>query len=165
MSMLRPTKILKIPFNISNKSVIAQLWLLQVSVHFLPFHSKFPPPPPSSQFVIRLPRGPLLDFYSKRSWGAVSTPRKSHTGASVTCGDCTSSTSPSNLSLSPPLLPPPPLRHHRSMIHLSSSAPLEELPFSSGLCGTRLPFLRFPTAAQLTWFFPADTAVLQRPVD
>lgn len=32
----------------------------------------FPPPPPAHprpphQFVIRLPRGPLLDFYSKRS--------------------------------------------------------------------------------------------------
>lgn len=56
--------------------IFAQLWLLQVLVHFLSFQNSFllSSPPSSSQFVIRLPRGPLLDFYSKRSWGAVSTP-------------------------------------------------------------------------------------------
>lgn len=59
-------------------------------------HFNIPPshlsPPPPSQFVTRLPRGPLLDFYSKRSWGAVLTwgnPPPTHTGVSP--GDHSSS--------------------------------------------------------------------------
>lgn len=54
------------------------LWEIQVLIghcrHFRytvsPLSCLFLPPPPPPQFVIRLPRGPLLDFYSKRSWGA-----------------------------------------------------------------------------------------------
>lgn len=87
---------------------------------------------PSSfpQFVIRLPRGPLLDFYSKRSWGAASTLRSSHTGVSVTRGDSALSicTHQPLALFSPLLLPSPSLQHHCNILHLLSSAPLETLP-------------------------------------
>lgn len=89
---------------------------------FLPLIS-LPPPSPPLQFVTRLPRGPLLDFYSKRSWGAVLTrrnPPHTHTGVSVSRGDRTSSSVVASLFLYS-FLPSPPLQHHCNIPHLSST--------------------------------------------
>lgn len=104
------------------------LWMISHAQHFRFTHCKhfkIPPshllsPPPPPQFVIRLPRGPLLDFYSKRSWGASSTLQKPHTCASVTCGD-----SAIYCSHQPLAFTSAPLRHHcsvsSSLTHLRSS--------------------------------------------
>lgn len=122
----------------------------------------------SPQFVIRLPRGPLLDFYSKRSWGA------------STCGTLPTQVwmwametapSPSThqpLAFSSPAPPPPPsssffassatsLQHSSSLIllhHLRSCF----FPPLGAPGWTRLWFLVSPTAAHFpTWSLQPET--------
>lgn len=131
---------------------------------FLPLISLPPSSSSPPQFVIRLPRGPLLDFYSKRSWGAVSTLRSSHTGVSVTRGDRTLSIcthQPLALS-SLPLL----LQHHCSILHLPSSAPLETLSSSFCSCfrGTGHLFLLF-LLLQQKWLFSDRNCSLKTDTD
>lgn len=82
-----------------------------------------PPPPPPLSLSSASHAAPCSTSTPNAAEGPSRTLRESHTGVSVTGETAPNPSTHQPLAFSsPPLLPTPPLRHHCSFLHLSSSS-------------------------------------------